>query len=595
MAILGTADNTATVLVQSKADTKGVDDTSKSLDSLERKADSTSSGMGKLSGAAGAAKLAIAAIGASAAAAGLAVIKSAASFEQTRIGLENMLGSAEDAKSLLSDVSKFAAETPFEFPELAGATKQLVAFGFTGKDAFDTMKQLGDVSAAIGAPIQDLSYLMGTLRTQGRAFTVDIRQFAQRGVPIYEYLAKVLNTNEQAIAGMIEEGKVGFPEVQKAFKLMTSEGGKFHGAMEKQSKSLSGLWSTLSDNIGQAGREILGINQMGDVAEGSIFDMLRDGASGLIEVMPQVVESIKGFMKSVGEAAGQVGEYLGPKLKELFDAINEDLVPILNDLWHNVIEPLIPVIGTALVVAIGAVVDIATALVKAIGWVAREMENGNPIILGLAGAFGTLATAMALDAAFSAITAGMTLLSTVTIPSVMASFSSLAALIATPIVMPAIVVGAAIAALVMVYDQAQKTLAAIDEATAAKTNMENSQADLAQTLYKLRKSGTPKQKANAERIGKKMGVPGFATGVRNFSGGVALVGERGPELVELPKGSSVRTNQESKQIMSGGSKKTYYIEHMNFTTPEATRAFFAAKDQDSRDARDGLSLSRGVA
>jgi hypothetical protein len=37
-------------------------------------------------------------------------------------------------------------------------------------------------------------------------------------------------------------------------------------------------------------------------------------------------------------------------------------------------------------------------------------------------------------------------------------------------------------------------------------------------------------------------VPGFATGVRNFAGGLAVVGERGPELVSLPRGSSVYPN-----------------------------------------------------
>ena len=34
-------------------------------------------------------------------------------------------------------------------------------------------------------------------------------------------------------------------------------------------------------------------------------------------------------------------------------------------------------------------------------------------------------------------------------------------------------------------------------------------------------------------------IPGFASGVQNFSGGLALVGERGPELVNLPRGSDV--------------------------------------------------------
>lgn len=37
-------------------------------------------------------------------------------------------------------------------------------------------------------------------------------------------------------------------------------------------------------------------------------------------------------------------------------------------------------------------------------------------------------------------------------------------------------------------------------------------------------------------------IKGFADGVKNFSGGLAIVGERGPELVNLPRGSSVTPN-----------------------------------------------------
>lgn len=37
-------------------------------------------------------------------------------------------------------------------------------------------------------------------------------------------------------------------------------------------------------------------------------------------------------------------------------------------------------------------------------------------------------------------------------------------------------------------------------------------------------------------------IPGFANGVTNFSGGLAMVGERGPEVVRLPKGSDVIPN-----------------------------------------------------
>ena len=60
--------------------------------------------------------------------------------------------------------------------------------------------------------------------------------------------------------------------------------------------------------------------------------------------------------------------------------------------------------------------------------------------------------------------------------------------------------------------------------------------------------------------GKGFGVPKIpmlATGARNFKGGLAIVGERGPELVSLPRGSDVFSNQESRG-MAGGTTINFY-------------------------------------
>lgn len=302
MPLLGRSDNEIRIGLTSKSDTKAIDKTARSIDNL----DNSTGRMGKsskaLSAVAAKGKIAIAALAATTVAATAASIKSAASFEQTRTGLENMLGSADKARKILADVSDFAAETPFEFPELADATKQLIAFGFSGDSAFKTMKQLGDVSSAIGAPIGDLAYLMGTLKTQGRAFTIDIRQFAQRGIPIYEYLAKTLGKTTAQVNEMVTAGKIGFPEVQKAFEAMTAEGGKFHGTMEKQSKTLSGQWSTLTDNLGILGRELVGINKQGDIKDGSIFQFLT-------EVTGEVNKGLDELNQSFDEAPPKMSRY----------------------------------------------------------------------------------------------------------------------------------------------------------------------------------------------------------------------------------------------------------------------------------------------
>jgi len=493
-------------------------------------------------------KGAVAMTAAATAATGFA-IKSAADFEQTRIGLENMLGSADKARDVLSQVSKFAADTPFEFPELAGSVKQLIAFGFSGEDAIKTMKQLGDVSAAIGAPIGDLSYLMGTLKTQGRAFTIDIRQFAQRGVPIYEYLAKVLNTNTEALTGMIEAGKVGFPEVQKAFELMTSEGGKFHGTMAKQSKSLSGLFSTLKDNIGQTARELVGITQTGDIKAGSLFDRIRIGAAWLIENLPRAIQTIKDgineilptlqqWATNVKDVATQVGDYLQPKLEALWHTIEEKVIPLLGQLWRDVIEPMIPVVGTLLVAAFGAVVDIVNDVLTAVAWLVKAFQDANPFVIALAGAFGLLAAEMAFTSVFNALTVGFATLRLVTIPSVMASVESLQALIALPTVFGAIGIAAALAALAMVYDSAMKTKKAIDDTMNATQQAGASNGAVISRLQALIKNGTPQQQEAAKRAMAGLAQQGsFASGGYTGAGGmneVAGIVHKGEYVV--PKG-----------------------------------------------------------
>lgn len=470
------------------------------------------------------AKKASVALGAAATAAIGFSVKSAASFEQTRIGIESMLGSADKARKLLSDISDFAAKTPFEFPELAQATRQLVAFGFSAEDAFDTMKNLGDVSSAVGAPINDLAYLMGTLRTQGRAFTIDIRQFAMRGIPIYESLAKVLKVNVNQIKEMIEEGKVGFPEVQKAFKLMTSEGGLFHKAMEKQSRSLSGLFSTLKDNIGFAARELVGITKEGDIKEGSILAKLKDAADALNKNLPRIIENMKQIVRdilpqlkqwaeNIIEVAKQVAEYLSPKLEALWNTLNERLIPALYKFWKEVLEPLIPVIGTALVVALGLAIDAVNLLVTAFSGIVNFLLDHEYVFWLIVGVLGAIRTALFLNgalAAFQNVIAGAT-----------SSYTGLKTLVNTPMVMPAIVVAAALVSLNEVKNAVEAIKGAIDAMNAAanaQASMEVSNQAAERRLRELIRTGTPEQQARARRALSATGVT-YATGGFTGQGG----------------------------------------------------------------------------
>lgn len=202
-------------------------------------------------------------------------------FQQLEIAFGTMLKSKEKANQLMKDAAEFAATTPFDLKGVAAGIKQNLAYGASVDTVIDEMRMLGDVAAGVSMPLNDLVYLYGTLRTSGRVATIDIRQFAGRGIPIYEELAKVLGVAKNEVAGLVTAGKVGFADVEKAFKNMTSAGGMFNNLMADQSKSLGGQYSNLKDNI-----EMM-FNEIGKSQEG-VFSDAMGLASNLVENYKEV-------------------------------------------------------------------------------------------------------------------------------------------------------------------------------------------------------------------------------------------------------------------------------------------------------------------
>lgn len=204
------------------------------------------------------------------------IVRTRGEMQQLEVAFTTMLQSGEKAASLLADAVEFAAKTPFDLQGVAGGIRQLLAYGTAAEDAIADVEMLGNVSAGLSVPLNDMIYLYGTLRAQGRAMTVDIRQFAGRGVPIYEELAKVLGVTRQEVSALITEGKVGFPEVEQAFRNMTSEGGMFYNLMMEQSKTITGQISNLQDGISQM------FNSIGQQSEGVITSAIS-GLSWMVE------------------------------------------------------------------------------------------------------------------------------------------------------------------------------------------------------------------------------------------------------------------------------------------------------------------------
>lgn len=216
-------------------------------------------------------------------------------FQQLEIAFSTMLGSEEKAMGLMNQLTRTAARTPFDLTGVATGAKQLLAYGFELDKVNSELIMLGDVAAGVGAPLTDLVYLYGTLRASGRVMTVDIRQFAGRGIPIYEELSKVLKVSVKELQEMVTAGKVGFADVQKAFQNMTSDGGKFNNLMDRQAQSIVGLKSNLKDAI--------------DMAENDLGTKLQGTMQKALQGAIDLAENYEEIGRTIGELIAIYGTY----------------------------------------------------------------------------------------------------------------------------------------------------------------------------------------------------------------------------------------------------------------------------------------------
>ena len=221
------------------------------------------------------------------------LVKIRGEFQQLDVAFRTMLGSAEKADALMSQLVRTAATTPFDLQGVAQGAKQLLAYGIAAEDVNDTLVRCGDVAAGLSIPLSDLVYLYGTTMTQGRMFTQDLRQFQGRGIPIAEELAKVLGTTTDKLGDMVTAGRVTSDVFQQAFNNMTSAGSRFGGLMDEQSKTITGQISNIEDAI-----DVM-FNKLGQQSEG-IINTTLSGVSYIVEHYEQFGRMLLGLVATYG-------------------------------------------------------------------------------------------------------------------------------------------------------------------------------------------------------------------------------------------------------------------------------------------------------
>ena len=109
---------------------------------------------------------------------------------------------------------------------------------------------LGDAVAATGGGSAELERMAQNLQqvaNQGKATSVDIKQFAMAGINIYQVLADYTGKSVQDVQSMT----ITYDVLTQALQAAAEEGGRYYDSMATQSQTLNGRLSTLKDNATQ--------------------------------------------------------------------------------------------------------------------------------------------------------------------------------------------------------------------------------------------------------------------------------------------------------------------------------------------------------
>lgn len=180
-------------------------------------------------------------------------LETAAFMENAQISFETLLGDKGAAKKMIADVSKFAANTPFEMPGLTDNVRALLGSGAAAKSVLPTMTALGDTNAALGGNQERLNSVVRAwtqIMGKGKISAEEMLQITEAGIPIWAIASRAMGKPVGELQKMAADGKLLSKDVLPLLEAQMKK--DYGGSMAKQAKTLSGVWSTVKDTVNMA-------------------------------------------------------------------------------------------------------------------------------------------------------------------------------------------------------------------------------------------------------------------------------------------------------------------------------------------------------
>ena len=229
------------------------------------------------------------------------IIEIGGEFQKQRVALQTMFKDATKADVLFGQIKELAVESPFEFKELAGYTKQLAAFNIPYEEMYDTTKRLADISAGVGVDMGRIILAYGQVRSAEFLKGTELRQFTEAGIPLLEQLRKKFEELGETgitvgdVFDKISKREVSFQMVKDVLWDLTNEGGQFYNMQGALADTLAGKLSNLRDAY--------------DVMLADIAESNNSTLSSGLDLITDMMSKWEEYSKTILVLIGTLGTY----------------------------------------------------------------------------------------------------------------------------------------------------------------------------------------------------------------------------------------------------------------------------------------------
>lgn len=339
------AGNLEELIIQIQADISGVKE---SLDKMDNEVRNSSNKVGGHAKAMGTAFLGFGKVVAGVAVAGAAAIAGVsgaiskvgisynAMMEQSQIAWTTLLGDTKKAQDELKTLQKLGKDTPFEFEGLDKAAKTLYMAKFQGDQLTEALTKVGDAVSAVGGnqdTLEGVSTALFQMQAKGKVQAEEMMQLAERGLPVWDILAKKMGKSTSELMDMSSKGQLLAKDVVPL--LVDGMGERFAGAMDKQSKTWNGMMSTMKDDI-----KIIA----GGLTK-NMFENLQKSMTDVLPVVDAFSSVVSGEPKQAMDTLTKAfGEEKAKQILKTFEKIQDGL-KVFKDITSQVFSTAFSIVS----------------------------------------------------------------------------------------------------------------------------------------------------------------------------------------------------------------------------------------------------------